>query len=62
MLEDLILTYSKEGDVILDFTMGKSGSCGIACINTNRDFIGIEKEEDYFNFAECRIKQTVKNL
>jgi site-specific DNA-methyltransferase (adenine-specific) len=53
LLEDLILTYSNEGDLVLDFTMG-SGSTGVACKNLNRDFIGIEKEEEFFNIAKNR--------
>jgi len=54
LLEYLILTYTKSGDVVLDFTMG-SGSTGVACVNTGRDFIGIEKDQGYFNIAERRI-------
>ena len=45
LLQYLIKTYSKEGDIVLDFTMG-SGSTGVACQNTNRNFIGIELDED----------------
>ena len=54
LLEYLIRTYSNEGDIVLDFTMG-SGSCGVACKNTNREFIGIELEEEYFKIAKERI-------
>ena len=54
LLEWLIRTYSNEDDVVMDFTMG-SGSCGVACCNTNRQFIGIEKDEEIFNLAEERI-------
>lgn len=54
LLEDLIKTYSNEGDTVLDFTMG-SGSTGVACVNTNRSFIGIELDQDYFNIAKERI-------
>lgn len=54
LLEELIKTYSNEGDVVLDNCMG-SGSTGVACLNTNRDFIGIEKDEKYFNIAKERI-------
>ena len=61
LLEYLILTYSNEGDTILDNTMG-SGSTGVACMNTNRHFIGIEKEEKYFKIAEERIKEASSNL
>ena len=54
LLEDLIKTFSNEGNVIVDLTMG-SGSTGVACENTNRSFIGIEKDENYFKIAEQRI-------
>ena len=53
LLEYLIKTYTNEEDIILDNCMG-SGSTGVACINTNRNFIGIEKDEKYFNIAEKR--------
>ena len=56
LLEDLIQTYSNEGNTILDFTMG-SGSTGVACINTNRNFIGIELDKGYFDIAEKRINE-----
>ena len=55
LLEYLIKTYTNEGDLILDFTMG-SGSTGVACLNTNRRFIGIELDEKYFNIAKDRIE------
>ena len=55
LLEELIKTYSDEGDTILDNCMG-SGSTGIACINTNRNFIGIELNEEYFNISKNRIE------
>lgn len=61
MLEYLIKMYSNEGDIILDFTMG-SGSTGVACGRTNRNFIGIEKDENYFQIAEERIKESYHNL
>lgn len=60
-LEFLIQTFSFEKQTILDFTMG-SGSTGVACINTKRNFIGIEKEETYFQIAEKRIKEAEKNF
>ena len=60
LLEYLINTYTKEGDVVLDFTMG-SGSTGVACINTNRKFIGIELDEKYFEIARNRIQDIVVN-
>jgi len=55
LMEYLIKTYTKEQETVLDFTMG-SGSTGVACCNTNRDFIGIELDKDYFKIAEQRIK------
>ena len=54
LLEYLIKTYTNEGDIVLDNCMG-SGSTGVACVNTNRDFIGIELDKDYFNIAKQRI-------
>jgi len=55
LLEYLIKTYSNESETVLDNTMG-SGSTGVACVNTNRDFIGIELDENYFNIAKSRIE------
>ena len=55
LLEDLIKTFSNEKDLVVDLTMG-SGSTGVACCNTNRDFIGIELDKEYFKIAEQRIK------
>jgi DNA modification methylase len=54
LLEDLIKTFSNENDLVVDLTMGSS-STGVACKNTNRNFIGIEKDEGYFKIAEQRI-------
>ena len=54
LLEDLIKTFSNENDLVVDLTMG-SGSTGVACKNTGRDFIGIEMNEEYFNIASERI-------
>ena len=54
LIEYLIKTYSNEGDVVLDNTMG-SGTTGVGCLNTNRKFIGIEKEEKYFKLSKSRI-------
>ena len=59
-MEYLIKTYTDEGDTVLDFTMG-SGSTGIACINTNRKFIGIELDENYFKIASERIHKALSN-
>lgn len=56
MMEYLIKTYSNEGDTILDNTMG-SGTTGVACVRTGRDFIGIEKDESYFEIAKDRIER-----
>lgn len=58
LLEYLIKTYSNECDVVLDNCMG-SGSTGVACVNTNRNFIGIEKDENYFKVAEQRINEAI---
>lgn len=55
LLEYLIKTYTNEGETVLDNCMG-SGSTGVACKNTNRDFIGIELDEKYFNIAKGRIE------
>ena len=57
--EKIIKTSSNENDTVLDCFMG-SGSTGIACINTNRKFIGIEKDEKYFEIACNRIKEVKK--
>lgn len=54
LLEYLIKTYTKENEIVLDFTMG-SGSTGVACVNTGRKFIGIELDERYFKVASDRI-------
>lgn len=56
LLEYLIRTYTNEGETVLDNCMG-SGSTGVACINTNRSFIGIELDERYFNIAKERIEK-----
>jgi site-specific DNA-methyltransferase (adenine-specific) len=56
LLEYLIKTYTNENETVLDFTMG-SGSTGVACVNTNRNFIGIEQDENYFNIATERINK-----
>ncbi|HFD2052104.1 TPA: DNA methyltransferase [Clostridium perfringens] len=54
LLIDLIKTYTDEGDLVLDFTMG-SGSTGEACLKTNRYFIGIELNDEYYEIAYNRI-------
>ena len=60
LLEYLIKTYTNEGETVLDNCMG-SGSTGVACINTNRKFIGIEKEDKYFDIAHKRIFEHMNN-
>jgi len=60
LLEYLIKTYTNENDTVLDFTMG-SGSTGVACKNTNRNFIGIEMDKGYFDIAKERIENTISN-
>ena len=54
LMEYLIKTYTNPGETVLDFTMG-SGTTGVACMNTGRRFIGIERDEGYFAIAEKRI-------
>ena len=61
LMEYLIRTYTNEGETVLDFTMG-SGSTGVACVNLNRNFIGIELDENYFNIAKDRIEEAKKNI
>ena len=59
LLEYLIRTYSNENELVLDNTCG-SGSTGVASVNTNRRFIGIEKDDNYFEIAEKRIDEAIK--
>jgi len=59
LLEDLIKTFSNENDLVVDLTMG-SGSTLVACKNTNRNGIGIEMDEDYFNIASERVEEKRK--
>ena len=59
LAKDHILSWSNEGDVVLDPFMG-SGTTGVASINTNRNFIGIELSEEYYNIAKERINNTVR--
>ena len=56
LLEYLIKTYTNKSDTVLDFTMG-SGSTGVACIETNRNFIGIELDKEYYDIAKQRINE-----
>ena len=58
LMEYLLKTYTNEGETVLDFTMG-SGSTGVACINTNRNFTGIEMDEGYFKIAQTRINTAI---
>lgn len=55
LMERCVKLWSNEGDVVMDFTMG-SGSTGVACKNLHRNFIGIEKDLEYFNIAKNRLK------
>ena len=59
LLVDLVETYTNEGDLVVDFTMG-SGSTGVACVNTGRKFIGIELDRDYYHIARKRIAEAYK--
>ena len=58
LMEYLIKTYTNENELVLDFTMG-SGTTGVACKNLNRNFIGIELDDNYFEIAKKRIEDTV---
>lgn len=58
LMDRLVKVFTNEGDTVLDFTMG-SGSTGVACIQNNRNFIGIELDEEYFNIAEQRIQDAL---
>jgi len=61
LMEYLIKTYTNEGETVLDNVMG-SGTTGIACMNTNRNFIGMELDDKYFAIAENRIKEHKQQL
>ena len=58
LMEYLIKTYTNENETVLDFTMG-SGTTGVACVNTGRNFIGIELDTEYFKIAEKRIRENL---
>lgn len=60
-MEYLIRTYTNEGDTVLDNCMG-SGTTGVACVNTGRNFIGIEKDDKYFAIASARIEAALAEL
>ena len=55
LMEYLIKTYTNENELVLDFTMG-SGTTGVACVNTSRNFIGVELDEKYFTIAKSRVE------
>lgn len=61
LLEYLIKTYTNEGETVLDNCMG-SGSTGVACLNTGRNFVGIEVDQQYFDIAKNRIEEAEKSL
>lgn len=61
LLEYLIKTYTLEGETVLDNTMG-SGSTGVACVNSGRNFIGIEQDDKYFAIAQQRIADALNTL
>ena len=61
IIQNLIINSSKEGDTVLDCFMG-SGTTGVACANTNRQFIGIELDDTYYKIAEQRINNAVFSL
>ena len=58
LMEYMIKTYTNEGETVLDNTMG-SGTTGVACVNTNRDFVGIESDENYYNIAVNRLHNPI---
>jgi site-specific DNA-methyltransferase (adenine-specific) len=58
LMEYLIKTYTNENEIVLDNTMG-SGTTGVACVNTNRSFVGIEMDDKYFEIAEKRINDAI---
>jgi DNA modification methylase len=60
LMEWIVKTYTNEGDMVLDNTMG-SGSTGVACVNTNRKFIGIELDERYYDISCKRIKDAISD-
>lgn len=61
LCEELIKTFSNEGDAVLDNCMG-SGTTGVACKKLNRNFIGIELDENYYNIAKERIENAASTL
>ena len=61
LMKYLVNTYTNEGDTVLDFTMG-SGTTGVAALELNRNFVGIELDNEYFKIANERIKGVVKSI
>ncbi|HSG60319.1 MAG TPA: site-specific DNA-methyltransferase [Pseudomonadales bacterium] len=61
LMEYLIRTYTNDGETVLDNTMG-SGTTGVACVNTGRNFIGIELDDAYFQIAKERIRKAMANV
>ena len=61
LMQMFIENSSEVGDIVLDFAMG-SGTTGVACVNTNRKFIGVELDEGYFNIAKDRINEAELNM
>lgn len=61
LLEYLVKTYTNEGDTVLDNCMG-SGSTGVACVNTGRNFIGMELDPRYFEIAQKRINEAAQKV
>lgn len=61
LLEYLIKTYTNEGDLVLDATMGSGSTC-VACVNTNRKYLGIEKEQKYYDIAVQRVEEAKSQL
>lgn len=60
LMERCVNIWTNPSDIVLDFTMG-SGSTGVACLNLNRSFIGIEIDKEYFTIAKTRMFGTIKN-
>ena len=61
LLEYLVKTYTNPGETVLDNCMG-AGSTGVACLNTGREFVGIELDPEYYQIAKERIEQHVENI
>ena len=57
-MEYLIKTYTNEGDLVLDNTMGSGTTC-VACVNTNRQYIGMELDEEYYAIAQSRVEEAL---